>query len=171
MMKHWKSPIAAALLAGSIGYAWAQGYVRIPTLSGSEVVSVTALTPSGQPAGGNQVVYLTQIRDAQGYSKQVATSSSTVTVPANVSRLILNPAGSISTVAIVMPPGPAANSNVPVDGAEFCLNSTQNISSGLSFTVPAGHTINGTITSFTAGTTVVPCWVFSASNLTWDRSQ
>lgn len=97
--------------------------MRVPTLSGLEVVSVTALTSAGQPAGGNQVVYLTQIRDAQGYSKvftcekssacnhltelgphtRVATSSSTVTVPANVSRLIINPAGSISTVAIVMP--------------------------------------------------------------------
>ena len=164
--------VLACAVAVAVAIAVAQtGTIIIPTPAGSELISVIPTSPF--PTGGNQSVYLTQVREAQGYSKQIPVTGATITSPANTSRLIVLPSGGLSALTINLPTGPTPG-NHPVDGAEWCLWSSQNITTLTMQVSPStsGETLNNPFTSWATSTNVNgPCWAFSASNKTWDRSQ
>jgi hypothetical protein len=175
-MKYRRSALAVALMfSGLVGYALAQTGFQIETIpNGNEIVEVKRAG-----AGGNQAVWLTQLRESQGYSKIVPLTTQTIaeagtagasqTYPANTSRLVLIPAGTLAALTVTMPGPTVTGASGPYDGSEFCIYTTQTLTS-LTMNTPVGQTLNGGLTTLTANTTA-PCWVYSTSNTTWDRSQ
>ncbi len=82
---------------------------------------------------------------------------------------MIQPSGTISALTLTMP-GPFVNGTQgPIDGAEFCVISTQTITT-LTMAVVTGQTLNNAATTWTTGLTAGLCWAYSASNTTWDRS-
>jgi hypothetical protein len=150
--------------------ALAQG---VPTLwiaypNGQEAIDARAYSPGAQVAS----VAVASLRDARGYFKAVPTTGQTLTVGGTVgcspvsatagscvSILQMTPAGTLTTLTIKTP-------LYPVDGEVMEIFSTAAIST-LTMTAQTGQTLNGALTSLTANTG--GAWVYSASNLTWDR--
>jgi hypothetical protein len=162
--------IALAFLIGFTSQVFAQtGTTQLPSPTGSEILSVTPTSPF--PTGMNQTVYLTQLREAQGYLKTAPLTGATVIPPPNTSRLIIQPAGTIAALTIQMPDGPTPG-NLPVDGAELCIFSTQIVTTlTMQVRSGSGETLNAPATTFAAANQNGICWAYSASNKTWDRSQ
>ena len=148
---------SAALLCAAQAWAQGSGYGFLPSPAGTEIVRCENAT-----AGGNQACYLSQMRDARGYQKVVPTAGQTVTIGNNVSRLILNPAGTLATLTIKTPV-------TPYDGQEICIFSTQAVTA-LTSTASGSQTWNSAPSALTANA-AASCWVYSLSNTTWDRSE
>ena len=153
--------IAAGLIViSAVGLALAQPYfpnVFLTSPTGSEIVDVAGIGP------GHESVYLTQFRDAAGYTKSTPATGFTASFASGKSLLdIVNPAtdatGTINLAA------------KPVDGQQNCFY-TKNIVTTLTLQVPAGSTatLNDAVTATAALTRY--CYLYSASNTTWDRSQ
>ncbi len=138
-------------------YAQGSGYGFLTSPAGTEIVRCEVAT-----AGGNQACYLSQLRDARGYQKVVPTAGQTITIGNNVSRLILNPAGTLATLTIKTPV-------TPYDGQEICIFSTQAVTA-LTSTASDSQTWNGSLSALSANA-AADCWIYSLSNTTWDRSE
>lgn len=120
--------------------------------------------PGGNGSAQSQYVHPNAITTTYGYVKQsqAETSSAlTVTATNNMSYLLLTGSAlSSGTVTINFPP-------TPNDGAKFCLRSIAGVTSGATIAYgPSTATFTTTPTSFTAATTY--CYLYSASNTTWD---
>lgn len=101
------------------------------------------------------------LRDACGYQKATPLTGATLTMGSATSIqsvLAANPAGTISTLAVILPPA-------PVDGLRARIFSTQIVTT-LTITAP-GMTLNNAVTSLSANVAVE--YLYSASNTTWDR--
>lgn len=105
-------------------------------------------------------VYLRQMRDARGYSKQSPSTGFSLTFGVGQSEMQIGGSTTLATGTINL-------SAAPVDGKIECF-----------FTQPAitaltlsgnGHTLNNAVTA-TAATTRY-CYLYSLSNTTWDRVQ
>ena len=108
-------------------------------------------------------VQLAAMRDASGYQKAAPLTGATLTMgsaTSNQSVLGLNPAGTLAALTVVLPA-------LPVDGQRALIFSSQ-IITALTIQAP-GTTINNTVTALTANQSVE--WLYSSSNLTWDRIQ
>lgn len=96
------------------------------------------------------------------YVKNVPVSLFSLTFAATQNRLVLKPAGTLAFGYVQMAPSP-----VP-DGREACLFSTAAITT-LYLTAPSDQTIADAVTTLAANGKV--CYLYSLSNLTWNRSQ
>lgn len=90
------------------------------------------------------------------YTRYTPSSGNTITLSANTYRVIVEPATSIATLTIVLPP-------LPNDGDVFEIMSTQQI---LILNITAG---NGSVrgNSFTLNPDSGASWIYRASNTTW----
>jgi hypothetical protein len=150
----------AALIAGLLiaGVAVAQNPppgLFIASPNGTEQLNVYNTGPQITS------VYLRQMRDAAGYSKNVPLTGFSLTFGNGQSIMEMAPAGTLSTGTITMAAG-------PVDGQRALIFSTQAVST-LTLAANTGQTINNAVTSLSANNAVE--YLYSASNLTWDRVQ
>lgn len=152
---------AALLVAGITGWALAQtGTILLTSPAGTEEIAVTPVTPF--PAGMNQSIIISQVRDAVGYSKLTPLTGTTVTVGNNVSTVQLTPAGGLSAFTLNTPVK-------PVDGQTLRIFTTQNITT-FNLTASGTQTVNGNLAgALNANNNVM--YLYSASNTTWDRIQ
>lgn len=95
-------------------------------------------------------------------------TGASITVPVGTAKLILNPAGTIATATVLLPPvsNTLANGNVVTlnDGQEFFIYSSQTVT-GLTVTPAAGTTLTPSITTVTAAAPVK--LIFSKAALAW----
>lgn len=166
----------AALLAGSLAFAATTGglFSTLPTvpvtqgLSGNELVPAdTELSQGVNPQ--SEIVSTTQLRATQ-YSQQVPLTGFTISAPAGLGMLQLNPAGTLATGTINFPATPI------VDGQQFCIFDTQTQTAVTLAPTGTGVTIAGTaVTALTANTRY--CWTFAGTTanattaLSWFRTQ
>ena len=101
---------------------------------------------AGAPCGGN-------------YSYQQPASGATLTAAAYLAAYVIDPAGALSTLTVVMPP--SAN-----DGQFFELGTTQTITT-LTVSPASGQSVNGG--SLTLAAHAGAGWRYRASNNTWYR--
>lgn len=101
------------------------------------------------------------------YTYNAPLTGATITTAANTRYLILNPAGTISTLTVVMPPS-------PVDGQLFNLCTTQIVTS-LTLSAGTGTTIKNAPTALlvpvTTGGASCPGWLSRSTDATWYRTQ
>jgi hypothetical protein len=161
-MKLNKTLIAAGVgLTAFVGLAIAQS-VTPPQVSVIHPTDLIQVIPFGQPTSGNVYATPALVTSQAGYVKYntSAISAGTYTFANSQSYLILTPGTTISTLTVIL----AAN---PSDGARECVWSNSIITT-LVVAANTGQTINGAATALTAAAGA--CYVYSLSNLTWDRS-
>lgn len=107
------------------------------------------VTPGGWLVGGGEVPY--------AYS--APTTGATVTTSANERRRIIDPAGTIAAMSLVLPPTPA--------NGHLWEGSTSHAISALTVTAPGGASVNGG--SFLAPANSGFSWIYRAANTTWYR--
>jgi len=129
----------------------------LTTLLGSELIQ--AQSPTNTTAA---IAYTTvaSLRDGRDYLISVPTTGGTVTMTTLQSALILNPAGGLSTLTVVLPP-------TATDGKTVTIFSTQNVTT-LTMSTSNGATINQPQTSLTANS-AAQAWVYSLANTAWYR--
>lgn len=161
-MKKWLigSALALAALCG-VAVAQVPG-LFLTTLTGNEQINV--LVPStGTVVTSPQIttIIASQLRDASGYSLQVPLTGFAITVPANVSVLALNPAGTLAAGAVTL-------IAAPVDGARVLISSTQTVTA-LTVSANTGQTLVGAATTVGLGVSVE--YLYQLSSKTWFRIQ
>lgn len=153
-------PVAAAL--GIAGYALAQT-ITVPQVStinpNNDVIQVI---PGGAPAANEVFAPAALITNVYGYYKSAPLTGFVYTFAKNVTYAAFNPAGTIANFFVSLPANPS-------DGARACIFTTQIMSTLLVSPTTAGQLINNAINGALAANTSV-CYLFSASNATWDRS-
>lgn len=153
-MKRWLLGLLAVGLVAS-GYSLAQvPGLFIASPNGTEQINVLNTGP--QIAS----VFLRQARDAVGYSKQSPTSG-TVTFGTGQSQAQIGGGTTISTLTIAL-------TAAPVDGMLNCFY-TKPVVTTLTMSATSPQTLNDALTSTSATTRY--CYLYSASNTTWDRIQ
>lgn len=95
----------------------------------------------------------------QSYSLQAPSTGFSITIANTSATLILNPAGTLATGTITMPPG-------PVDGEIIRVTSSQTVTA-LTVSANAGQTINGAPTTITALAGF--SYIYNASGTAWYR--
>lgn len=88
------------------------------------------------------------------------TTGSTVVVPAGMGKTILDPAGTLATLTIILPPS-------PVNGQTWGYSTSQ-VLTALTMNTSDGSTIKSPITASAAGNN--NRWVYVAASTTWYRS-
>ncbi len=151
---------AAAGLLGLCAIAIAQP-VTVPQVS---VITPTDLfqdVVNGQPSAQNQYATAAQITAQSGYYKSIPTTGFTFTFGNSQTNAAFRPAGTLAAGYITTAPNPS-------DGAKECIFTTQTIT-GTYWAANTGQSINNALsnTSITANTGA--CFLYSASNATWDR--
>lgn len=145
----------ALLTVGTATYVIAQ--TTFPTLSkmtGSELFEVYGLaTPT------HVYVSARQITSQTGYYKSSPATGFTYTFANTVTRAAFSNTSADSTATITLAPSPS-------DGARECMFSVGGVTT-LTLNANAGQSINNAVTSLTAD--VAACYLYSASNTTWDR--
>jgi hypothetical protein len=159
-----KTLFAAALGLLALGaVALSQG-ITIPFVSNThQSTDGIQIIPNGTaPQAGNVYATPGQITNVYGYYKSVPTNVLTYTFGANVTYAMFAPAGTLATAAITL----AAN---PSDGARNCFFTTQILSS-TTVSANTGQTVNNGLSAASVAANTGVCYVYSASNSTWDRS-
>lgn len=162
MNKKFRIGLIAAGILAIAGLAYAQ-VTTLPQVSKlSPTVDLIQVIPNGQPNAGNKYAPITMATNTVGYYKAPVANVAgfTYTFGTNVTFAMFNPAGTIATGSITL----AAN---PSDGSRNCFF-TLNIITTLTLSANTGQTLNNAATATTANGT--QCYVYSASNSTWDRS-
>jgi hypothetical protein len=100
------------------------------------------------------------IIDGQGglayvYSQPV--TGNTITLALGDRRLVLQPAGTLATLSVVLPP-------TPEDGNTFTLSSSQEITA-ITVTAPGGATVQNGVGALGAGGSMG--WLYHAADTTW----
>lgn len=149
--------LALLLIAGA-----ATGIAQVITLPQVQVIHPTDLLqviPYGQPSTGNVYATPAQITSQNGYYKSIPATNFTYTFSNSTSYAAFAPSGGLTTGTVTLAAAPS-------DGARECIFSTQTITS-LTVNANTGQTINNAVTTLSANTSA--CYLYSASNLTWDR--
>ena len=109
-------------------------------------------------------VYASQLRDAAGYSKNAPTSGATLTFGNNQSIMEISGSGTISALTVSLP-------LAPVDGQRALIFANQAVSTLTLQLNPSasGQTLNNAVTALSQNVAVE--YLYSLSNLTWDRIQ
>lgn len=131
-----------------------------PTLDRVQIV------PRGQPSAQSVYAAPSQINVAKRYVKATLTTGSTATGYTNTfsndQALLTFDAGmTMSYTYITMAPNPS-------DGTEACFFSTGTVTT-LYLSANTGQSLNDAAASLVANTRY--CYLYSLSNLTWDRAQ
>ncbi len=171
-MKHLKK----IMLAVGVGFLALSGAVlsQVITLPQVSILNPTDLIQiivKGQPTAQSQYVAPQKISNTPGYYKSPAsqpTSSFLYTFANNVSYASFTPSGTIAY-------GYIALNAAPSDGTRNCMFSTQTITTLYVCVTSTGPTncvttnLNAAVTTLAANATA--CYIYSASNQNWDRSQ
>ncbi len=155
--------INKTLLAAGVGLLTFAGIaisqqIVVPQVSTVGPNDLIQIIPNGQPVAGNVYAKANLVTSQFGYQK--TSTGGPLTFTANSGYIIFNATGTIGAATIIM----AAN---PSDGARECVFSSQTVTA-LVMVAGAGQTINDAATALTAN--VGRCYLYSASNLTWDGS-
>jgi hypothetical protein len=156
----------------AVGVAFAQS-VPVPQVSVIHpTTDLIQVVPNGQPSAQAQFAQPAALSSQELYAKVALTGASTYTTTPGYSNtfsnyqsdIMITAPGTIPYLYFTFAPNPS-------DGARECMYSNQTVTAA---TPVANTTVNpqvvnanNTITSLTASTRV--CFLFSASNLTWDR--
>lgn len=163
--------LAAAVVVALAGLAIAQTVPQVSTLN--PTADRVQVVPNGSPGVGNVYASPAQLATT-GYYVKKTTAQFTAMTAANVGNgsysftfanyqgeLLLDPGGTLAYAYVTFAPNPS-------DGARACVFSTGTVTA-LYPTANTGQTVNDAITAGVAATRY--CYTYSASNLTWDRSQ
>ena len=152
--------VAGALAIAGLAVAQTNTLPQVSKLS--PTVDLIQVIPRGQPSAQSQYAPASMVTNAYGYYKgpSATLTGFSYTFAPNVTYAVFNPAGTIAAGTITL----AAN---PSDGARNCFF-TLNIVSSLTVNANTGQSINNAATAATAAGT--QCYLYSASNLTWDRN-
>jgi hypothetical protein len=146
--------ISAAIVIMTLGgIAVAQPTLLIPSPTGEEVIN------AANQGAMQSFVKLTQIRDSRGYMVAAPLTGASLTIGNDTSIVVLEPAGTISTLTLALPVAPQ-------DGASPCIWSSQIVST-LTLNAP-GTTIVGGVTTLAAASDV--CYLYVLSTKTWHRT-
>ncbi len=158
--------LAGLLTAAAIATAaHAAGlFSGLPTVAAGTGLTGAELSPADTSLSGGQTpqteLISTQQYRAATYQLVVPTTGNTVSANGPTQLLLLQPAGTLATLTVVMP-------SAPVDGQRFKVYSSQTLTA-LTVNPATGQTINGTaITTLSAGTSFV--YIYNGSNSTWYR--
>lgn len=146
--------LGAAALA-QIGVTPPQVQTVSPTADRIQVV------PNGAPQAQSQYASPAQITAVHGYYKSVPLTGFTYTFSNAVGYAAFNPAGTLAALYIVLAPSPS-------DGTRACIFSSQTITA-LYVAANTGQSINNAISGTSLSANTGACYLYSASNLTWDR--
>lgn len=149
--------IAAAIgIAGFGGWAWSQNAGQIIfTMAGSELIQ---LIPANSATFGYTTV--NALRDGRGYLANVPTTGFTLTLTVGQSAISLNPAGTLATGAIVMPPTAIDGKTVSIWSSQTITALTLSTSNSATFTPAA-------VTTLAANSRIA--YVYSVAANTWYR--
>lgn len=138
------------------------GHLALAQVPGLYIVSPNGSEQVNVLNAGPQIatVYLKQARDAAGYSKQSPTSG-TLTFAAGGSQMQIGGSSTITALTINL-------TQAPVDGQINCFYTKPAITT-LTLAAASGQTLNDAVTSTSATTRT--CYLYSLSNLSWDRIQ
>jgi hypothetical protein len=161
-MKINKTLIAGGLgLLAFVGIAISQT-ISVPQVSILNPTDLFQVIPLGQPTASNVYATPSLITAQNGYQKAspATFAGNGYTFAANQTYLVLTNASVIANMSVTLAAAPS-------DGAKECVFS-QNGVTAFQIIVASGQTIHNAVTTLAAATGV--CYVYSASNLTWDRS-
>ena len=159
-MKH----LNKILIGAAVGFLALSGAVlsQVVTLPQVPIINPTDLMQiivKGQPTAQSSYATPSQITSQQGYYKSIPSSLFTFTFANNQSVADFVPSGTLAYGYITLAPSPS-------DGAQECFYSKSAITT-LYLSASAGQTLNDAVTTLAAVTK--NCYLYSASNLTWDR--
>lgn len=148
----------AFLIGGGLGALYAQSvYPTIPTILGNEFVQIYSRTNNTAA-----IAYTTtaNLRDGRGWVYNVPTTGFTITMTVAQSVVSLNPAGTLATGAIVMPPTADDGKTVSIFSSQTITALTLSTSNSATF-VPAA------VTTLAAGNNI--SYVYDLANNQWHR--
>lgn len=137
--------------------------------AGPSMVTGNELIPADTQlaAGGNpQTVYLSLASlNTLPYQYETPLTGASITVANNIGKLIIDPAGTIATLTVVMP-------SAPVDGQILSMGTDSTITA-LTITPGAGQTVANSPTALTISTTAAFGYqfIYRAANTNWYRLQ
>ena len=154
-------PLASISLLALGALAIAQT-ISVPQRTVLTQTDLIQVIPGGIPSA--QSVYSTpeQITNVAGYYKAATTTGFTYTFTNAVTYAALRPAGTLAAGYVILAPTPS-------DGSRNCVFTTQTITA---FYVAAntGQSINNAFAGTALSANTGACYLYGASNATWDRS-
>ena len=151
--------ILMAVAAGVFGFVVAALAQTAPT---SPIVNPTDLFQIIKGGVGSaQSIYVApaQITSQSGYAKYSPATGFTYTFGNSQSYIVLTNSTTVAAGTITFAPAPS-------DGAKECVFA-QNTVTSLALAAASGQTLDNAVTTLSAATSV--CYLYSASNATWDR--
>lgn len=150
---------AVAFLA--LGSSVLSQTISVPQVSVINPTDLIQVLPFGRPVTGNVYATAAQITSQSGYYKSTPPNKFTFTFSNTQTFAAFTPSGTLDYGYVTLAPAPS-------DGAQECVFSTAAIST-LYLSANTGQTIVNAVTTLAANARV--CYLYSASNLTWNRSQ
>jgi hypothetical protein len=159
-MRFNKTLIAAGVgLLAFAGVAISQS-VSVPQVSLLNATDLFQVIPFGRPTSGNVYATPSLITSQYGYQKYGSGATGLYTFAANQGYIVLHNGTTIAALSIVLAAAPS-------DGARECIFSSDTVTA-ITISANTGQSINNAATALTANVGV--CYIYSLSNLTWDRS-
>lgn len=153
--------LAVAAVLGFAGLTVAQSITAPQVQTVNPTTDLLQIVPRGQPQAQSFYVTPTGLTSTSGYYKSIPTTGFTFTFGNQQIWAAFAPAGTLNA-------GYVTFAATPSDGARECVFSTQ-ILTNLILAANTGQTLNNAVTTLAANATV--CYLYSASNTTWDRDQ
>lgn len=161
-MKHLRTWIVGAALGlfGLGGWAFSQNANQVLlTMLGSELIQIY---PSGNLTAATVYTTVSSLRDGRMYVQLAPTTGFTLTMTPLQSAVSLNPAGTLATGAIVLPPTTIDGKAVMLFASQTITALTLSTSNGATFTPAA-------ITTLAANGSAE--YIYSVAANTWYRIQ
>lgn len=155
--------IAMALVAGfGISAALAQVY-PVPPIPQHVASDLIQVVPNGVPSAQSVYEPWNGVTNVYGYYKNgTGTASITLNTGANISFVQFANASAIANLYLYLP-------TAPLDGAQDCYFSIGGVTAMTLYAGVTTDTLNNAITAMTANTRY--CYLYSKSNVSWDRLQ
>jgi hypothetical protein len=133
---------------------------QVPSINPN--TDLVQVIPGGFPRATSVFASVGLLNATNGYAKAVPLTGFSLTFANSQSYLALNPAGTLATGTVTLAPSPS-------DGARECIFTTQTITA-LTVSANSGQTINNGLTAASLAANTGVCYLYSSSNLTWDRA-
>lgn len=154
----------ALLLAGalSITSAYAAGmFSTYPVATGALTGNEISPADTNLPNGANPQTETISTNQYRAVQYSITTPLTGTTVSGVGQEAVINPAGTLAALTVVMPAS-------PVDGQRFKIFSSQTLTS-LTLTPGTGNTMTGGVTTLAANGSVE--YTYNVSGATWTRDQ
>jgi hypothetical protein len=154
--------ILMAVAAGIFGFAVAAlaQTIIVPQNAVVNPTDLFQIIPGGVPSAQNKYVTPPQITSQSGYAKFSPVTGFSYTFGNSQSYIVLTNSTTIAAGTITFAPAPS-------DGARECVWA-QNTVTTLALAAASGQTLDNAVTTLSAATAA--CYLYSASNATWDRN-